>query len=420
MSELSPSRRPTPITIENDGRLALPPELAARLGLQPGAQAAYLFEDGALRIMPSADHLQRVYVEPTNLCNLDCVTCMRHAWDEPPGRMSEATFARVLEGLAQFSPLPEVFFGGYGEPLAHPRMIEMVAAVRRLGARAELITNGTLLSAALAKRLVDAGLNRLWVSIDGASPQGYADVRLGDRLPEVLANLENLRAICHQREHAPRLGIAFVAMKRNIHELPEVIRLGRRLGADQFSISNLLAHTPELVSELLYGRSYFESDEPVSQWAPQLQLPRLEINDWVAPALAKTLAGRSNPVIAGQTLRLGAQTCPFFEKRSLSVRCDGSISPCLPLLHEHTSYLDRTQRLVKAHSFGRLEDHTMTEIWQSEPYRAFRARLQAFDFAPCMTCNACEFVESNQEDCFGNIAPTCGGCLWGQGFIRCP
>ena len=42
----------------------------------------------------------------------------------------------------------------------------------------------------------------------------------------------------------PRLGIAFVAMKRNIADLPEVIRLGQRLGADRYSVSNVLAHTP--------------------------------------------------------------------------------------------------------------------------------------------------------------------------------
>jgi MoaA/NifB/PqqE/SkfB family radical SAM enzyme len=287
--------------------------------------------------------------------------------------------------------------------------------------RVELITNGTLLSASMAERLVAAGLDRLWVSIDGATPQGYADVRLGDRLPEVLANLEGLRAIRQGQEaDAPHVGIAFVAMKRNIHELPEVIRLGKRLGADMFSISNLLAHTPELVDELLYGRSYFESDQLISEWAPLLQLARMEINAITAPALIKTISGRVNLAVTGQALRLGANTCPFLEKRSLSLRWDGALSPCLPLLHSHTSYLDQTRRDVRAHAFGRLPDQPLAEIWQSEPYHAFRVRLQAFDFSPCITCNSCEFVESNQEDCFGNTAPTCGGCLWAQGFIRCP
>lgn len=414
-------KRTGSLSVDAAGRLELPPELAARLGLTPGGSAPFVIEDGALRVLPSVDALQRVYVEPTNLCNLACMTCMRHAWDEPGGWMSEATFAAVLAGLADFWPMPEVFFGGYGEPLAHPRIVEMVAAVKRLGVRVELITNGTLLSPDLSARLVTAGLDRLWVSLDGATPQAYADVRLGDHLPEVLANLEALRA-ARQRAEAdnPRLGIAFVAMKRNIHELPEVIRLGKRLGADQFSISNVLAHTPALVDELLYGRSYFESDQPNSEWSPLVHLPRMEMNAWTAPALAKTLAGRVNTAVAGQALRQGAQTCPFFEKRSLSVRWDGAVCPCLPLLHDHTSYLDQTQRAVQAFSFGSLSAQPLAAIWLAGAYRAFRARLLAFDFSPCILCNSCEFVESNQEDCFGNTAPTCGGCLWAQGFIRCP
>ena len=414
-------KRTGSLFVDADGRLELPPELAARLGLTPGGSAPFVIEDGALRVLPSVDALQRVYVEPTNLCNLDCMTCMRQAWDEPGGWMLEGTFAAVLAGLADFRPMPEVFFGGYGEPLAHPRIVEMVAAVKRLGVRVELITNGTLLSPDLSARLVTAGLDRLWVSLDGATPQAYADVRLGDHLPEVLANLEALRA-ARQRAQAdnPRLGIAFVAMKRNIHELPEVIRLGKRLGADQFSISNVLAHTPALVDELLYGRSYFESDQPNSEWSPLVHLPRMEMNEWTALALAKTLAGRVNTAVAGQTLRQGAQSCPFFAKRSLSVRWDGAVCPCLPLLHDHTSYLDQTQRAVQAFSFGCLPAQPLAAIWLAGAYRAFRARLLAFDFSPCIPCNSCAFVESNQEDCFGNTAPTCGGCLWAQGFIRCP
>ncbi len=35
-------------------------------------------------------------------------------------------------------------------------------------------------------------------------------------------------------------------------------------------------------------------------------------------------------------------------------------------------------------------------------------------------CNSCEMAIENVEDCFGNVHPTCGGCLWAQGLIRCP
>ncbi len=409
------------LSVDEQGRVILPPEVAARLHLQPGQRLPYSEEEGGLRLLPAEDALLRVNIEPTSICNFDCRTCMRNAWDEPPGRMSAAVFERVLAGLAAFSPLPLVFFGGYGEPLVHPQIFEMIARVKALGARVEMITNASLLDDANARRLVASGLDRLWVSIDGASPESYADVRLGEALPRVIENLERLRQMRAEAcQPNPRLGIAFVAMKRNIHELPAVIRLGRRLGADRFSISNVLAHTPELSEEVLYGRSYYEIDQSASEWAPRIDLPRMEINDLTGPALAEALRGRASLSIAGQVLRQGANACPFIEKRSLSIRWDGEVSPCLPLMHAHTHYLDRTERKVQAVSFGSLLDRPLDAIWQSEKYIALRERLLAFDFSPCVFCSSCENAESNIEDCFGSPTPTCGGCLWAQGFILCP
>ena len=109
------------LSVDEQGRVILPPEVAARLHLQPGQRLPYSEEEGGLRLLPAEDALLRVNIEPTSICNFDCRTCMRNAWDEPLGRMSAAVFERVLAGLAAFSPLPLVFFGGYGEPLVHPR-----------------------------------------------------------------------------------------------------------------------------------------------------------------------------------------------------------------------------------------------------------------------------------------------------------
>jgi len=49
-----------------------------------------------------------------------------------------------------------------------------------------------------------------------------------------------------------------------------------------------------------------------------------------------------------------------------------------------------------------------------------RERLLAFDFSPCTICNSCDMADVNLEDCCGSPTPSCGGCLWAQGFIRCP
>ena len=409
------------LNADEQGRLVIPPELAARLHLQPGQPVTLTQDAAGLHISPSIHHLGRVYLEPTSTCNFDCATCMRNAWDEAPGSMSEEIFERVLDGLRAFSPVPLVFFGGFGEPLAHPRILQMVRQVKALGAAVELITNGSLLDETRAAGLIEAGLDRLWVSLDGATQQGYADVRLGESLPMVIDNLQRLRSLrARSVTGLPKLGIAFVAMRRNIQELPQVIRLGRRLGADRFSISNVLAHTPELRDEVLYSRSYYEAGGPVSEWSPLLQLPRMEINEQTRSALGEALEGRLNLQIAGQALRLGGDTCPFLQKASTAIRWDGAVSPCLALMHSHTSYLENTHRRVQAVSFGSLVDQSLGEIWHAPRYRSLRERLAAFDFSPCVFCNSCEFSESNQEDCFGSTTPTCGGCLWAQGFIQCP
>jgi MoaA/NifB/PqqE/SkfB family radical SAM enzyme len=97
--------------------------------------------------------------------------------------MSMATFGRLVEGLRAIESPPIVFFGGFGEPLFHPDIVEMVAQAKKVGCRVELITNGTLLTPQCSRALIDAGLDLVWVSLDGARPDSYADVRLGAELP---------------------------------------------------------------------------------------------------------------------------------------------------------------------------------------------------------------------------------------------
>ncbi len=120
---------------------------------------------------PEIDRLAKVYIEPTNRCNLDCRTCMRHGWEEPLGFMEFGLFEKIMADLRSFPERPGIFFGGFGEPLGHARIADMVAAAKPGGSEVELISNGILLDEAMADRLVAAGLDRLWVSIDGASPR---------------------------------------------------------------------------------------------------------------------------------------------------------------------------------------------------------------------------------------------------------
>ena len=137
--------------------------------------------------------LEKIYIEPTNTCNLWCKTCVRNIWDEADCFMSEKTFANILKSITQISPLPTVFFGGFGEPLNHPDILKMIEELKKINIKVELITKGILLNSKVAEILLELGLDRLWVSIDGASPESYLDIRLGSNLPLILSNLKELK-----------------------------------------------------------------------------------------------------------------------------------------------------------------------------------------------------------------------------------
>jgi MoaA/NifB/PqqE/SkfB family radical SAM enzyme len=416
-------------TIDDEGRLVLPPEIVKQYELRKGAKILTNTKMDGLYLYQPATHLSKIYIEPTNRCNLECRTCMRNVWEEPLGEMASATFVRIVEGIRSFSSPPTVFFGGLGEPLAHPDIVEMVSQVKALGSSVELITNGTLLTKPLSKQLIDAGLDALWVSLDGATPESYADVRLGAALPEVLANLAGLREVRLAKDLSeffmdhyltPQLGIVFVAMKRNIADLPAVIHLGNRLGARRFLVTNVLPYTVEMRDEILYSRAFNDGIYMSSYWGSSLEVPKMDINAMTREAFYQIMLSSHPLSIAGTDLGEGNDRCPFIDKGATAIRWDGDVSPCLPLLHDHKTFMNGYERSLRRYAVGNVMGQNLYDLWNLPEYLSFRERVQKFDFSPCTFCGGCDLIESNEEDCFGSPFPACGGCLWAQGVIQCP
>ena len=69
------------------------------------------------------------------------------------------------------------------------------------------------------------------------------------------------------------------------------------------------------------------------------------------------------------------------------------VSPCLALLHTHTSYLGETERKSHAYEIGNIQQSSLMELWQDQSYVRLRERLQEFDFSPCAFCNSCQMAE---------------------------
>ncbi|MGC9781303.1 MAG: radical SAM protein [Candidatus Heimdallarchaeota archaeon] len=423
-SELNKTHR---TKMDNKGRIKIDQELTSNYGIKSNVNIPLEERETGI-FLPLPTRLLKLYIEPTNKCNLGCRTCIRNIWKEPMGMMSESVFQHVLDGLVKFSHTPTVFFGGFGEPLYHPKIAEMVSRVKALGSQVELITNGTLLTDELSRNLIKAGLDILWVSIDGASPDSFSDIRLGATLPKILENVANFSNIlkndmvinqCGAIPNAKtELGIAFVAMKRNISDLPAVIKLAQKFGAYHFLVTNVLPYTKEMCDEILYKNTLHEPPYPEPK--PRVSIPLMDVTESTSNSLNWLMNYGSSVKIADMNLTNARNRCPFIENGVEAIGWDGGFSPCLSLMHDHSSYYKGRERYSRRWVVGNIKDQSLKDLWNNPEHIAFRERVRKFDFAPCIYCGGCELADTNESDCHGYEFPTCGGCLWAQGVIQCP
>ena len=407
--------------IDEEGRLVLPPEVVSKFGIKPGARVRLDNGGNYLRMHRPITHLNKIYIEPTVECNLDCITCFRNHWEQPLGRMSETTFEQIFEHLKKLDPIPDVYFGGIGEPLFHPKTIAWVARVKSLGVKVELITNGTTLTERKSRELIDTGLDMLWVSLDGATPETYSDVRLGAELPKIIANMKRF-AKMRKASHFPKpeIGVAFVAMKRNIQDLPEIIKIGKSFRAKHFSVSNIQPATADMMDERLYTSVINDIAYLDSPNVPRLNLPKMDLNELTYKPLFEAFKSQCNITFAGNNWGGANDTCDFVESGTLSISWTGDVSPCWPLMHTHTTFLHGKPKTSYKHVIGNVAEKSLLDLWMDKDYLEYREKLHNFSFAPCTFCGGCDLSMTNEEDCIGNTFPSCGGCLWAQGVIQCP
>ncbi len=241
------------VTTDEHGRLILADDFLQRRHIRPGTEYWLDEREGDLILHPRLPDIRKLYIEPTTACNLNCRTCIRNVWEDPQARMSMKTFRRIVESLEALPDLKRVIFTGFGEPLVHSDILEMIAAVRERGLAVTLGSNGLLLNSEISRELVRLGVERVVISVDGVKPETYAGIR-GATLSQVLDNIRGLNEAKRQMGSLyPALGIEFVALKSNLDELAQLTGLATHLNAARVLVSNVLAYSEDMRAEMLYG-----------------------------------------------------------------------------------------------------------------------------------------------------------------------
>lgn len=219
----------------------------------------------------------------------------------------------------------------------------------------------------------------------------------------------------------PEIGLEFVATRHNIHELPRVRELGRSVGASFIVVSNLLPYAPEQSDQVLYR-------QPTGRWTPATHLERrAEVTvarmdpstEYLAP-LSRALAGTSLVDISANGGGPSSGHCRFVAEGALALSADGTVSPCVALMHTYSCYILGREKRFLRYAVGSLADESLVDLWTKPDFVDFRRRVSRFEFPSCSDCGGCELAATNEEDCEGNPFPVCGDCLWGKGIIRCP
>ncbi len=329
--------------------------------------------------------IQKLYIELTSACNLNCGMCFRHGWfDERIGTMTDETVDCLMRNLSDLSHLQSVMFSGMGEPLVHPRVTEMIQHFFSAGVRTELLTNATLLTREKGEALVNSGLDMLWISVDGFSRKSYEQVHIGSRFDLITDHIEQFNAV----RNKCKLGITFVIMKENVDEINYINDFADRYGVDMINLSYAIPGEPTTAEDTLYDGEYTVGKQ-------------YRVEKYVNNTVQKDY-------------------CPFVAENGCFVKWNGDVVPCMQLLHSSYTYLFEEKRKVYCKSFGNISDTSLQHIWEGKSYVDFRNRVLNFEFSDCTYCMGCEDRLENVTDCMYNTFPTCGACLWAQGIARCP
>ncbi|GAB4356883.1 MAG: radical SAM protein [Gammaproteobacteria bacterium] len=282
-----------------------------------------------------------LFVDPANMCNFRCKYCptgdpkLIRSTGRKQGLFDFGLFEKLIGDLAAFEkPLRVLRLYKEGEPLIHPRFVDMVRLAKQSGLvdRVDTTSNGSLLNPKLNRALVDAGLDRINISLEGMNAKVYREFA-GYRIQfdRFVANIRDLYENRGQCEVLVKVVSENLAPEE--HEL-----FYQTFGdiADRVFIENMApcwpefdtSHLPTDFEEGIYGQSVSETE--------------------VCPY-------------------------PFY---SIAVNSDGSVSLC---------FLDWARKLP----IGNVRDQSLKSIWESERLYRYRRMMLTGNRRKNPTCAVC-------------------------------
>ena len=358
---------------------------------------------------PLRPYPSRLIVETTSRCNLQCAMCVKQSSGaaSADGDLAIDTFKALIPA---FHNLESLVLNGVGDPLLHPLLETFIRVAREAMPTAGSIgfqTNGLLLNRRRALSLLDAGLDRMSISVDALDPRLLREIRAGDSIESVERAFDSLRAAKDElRRPDFRIGMEFVAMRPNLGQLPALVEWAARRDVAFILVSHLFPYDRsslplaawdpnlDLAVDLLvkyqekgraagvdigsYGRVFMKyakspEDERIVRLVGDMQAEAIELGITLniekllaadldlfestrrAFAEAQAIADREGIDLALPTaLPRKVRSCDFVESGAAFVSWKGDVHPCYFLWHRYSCYIGGIEKRVAPKVFGRL------------------------------------------------------------------
>jgi radical SAM protein with 4Fe4S-binding SPASM domain len=244
------------------------------------------------------------------------------------------------------------------------------------GVRVTINTNLTLLNHERTERLIQSGLDTLFFSIDGSTAETYERIRKRAHFERVLNNMERfLETRKRFVSELPHLRLVMVIMHQNLHELPDLVKLAHQWSAEEMFVQHL-SHDfgePTLPEEYRPMRDYigeqslaYEDPQRIDRYFNEAREVAQSLG--VKLRLPRTTPKRYAPGTPGRERCNWPWTGAY-------ISYEGYMMPCCMV-----STPDRG-------NFGKVTDHTLASVWNSEAYNNFREQLDSGN--PPDICRSC-------------------------------
>lgn len=243
--------------------------------------------------------------------------------------------------------------------MLQPHLSDWIGEASTAGCETGVLTNGMLLTKRITSRLLEAGVDWVCISLDGATDDVYQAIRVGADYHKVCDNISNLTAL-RQGAH-PKVMINFVLLEANIHQASDIIRLAAELGVDQVNFK----HCDVIRGEFGRGLGLYTSEvtRKTRKWKKEIRK-------------ALRLAGRMD--IIATTYGWTPQELPVCAQNprtGIFIRHDGAAAPCINLaMGGPTRFLGKPVDMPTVH-YGNITMHSLDRLWETSACRFFRNRF---------------------------------------------